>query len=186
MSFVFTEHPILKEVIIVTNAQYKDHRGFFCETFREDEFAQHGISGFVQENFSRSRSPCFRGMHYQLKPMEQGKLVFCACGMVSDYILDIRQGSPTYGTVVSVELNSNEDGFKAVWIPPGFAHGFYAWGEKYANIIYKVTNFYSPSDERCIRVTDPALNIKISPRANISDKDANAPLLKDAENNFFY
>jgi dTDP-4-dehydrorhamnose 3,5-epimerase len=186
MSFIFTPSSKLPEVIVIKLQRFTDERGFFSESFRVDEFEKYGIPSFVQENRSRSIPPTFRGLHYQLNPMAQGKLVYCVSGLITDFIVDIRQGSPTYGEWDRVSLNEHNN--KMVYVPPGFAHGFFAYGKNDAHVLYKVTNYYSKEHERSIRWSDPDIGIVFTDADDlkISDKDANAPLLKDAENNFHY
>ena len=184
MSFTFTSHPELPEIVIVEGKRFKDERGFFTESFRASEFEEHGIPPFVQENHSRSSPPCFRGLHYQLQPRAQGKLVYCVHGFIKDFVVDIRQGSPTFGKWIEIDLDCNNT--KMVYIPPGYAHGFFAYGLHDAHIVYKVTDYYSPEHDRCIRGNDPAIGIPFCGDIKISDKDGSAPLLKDAENNFCY
>jgi len=188
MSFTFSPASELPEVVIIEGRRFKDERGFFSESFRADDFEAHGIPPFVQENHSRSSSPCIRGLHYQLNPKAQGKLVYCISGFIVDVAVDIRKGSPTYGKWVTIPLDVNN--MRAVYIPPGFAHGFFAHGLHDAHVVYKVTEYYSPEHDRCIRWNDPDINLVWGPSPmfalKISDKDANAPLLKDADNNFVY
>ncbi|MDW8036207.1 MAG: dTDP-4-dehydrorhamnose 3,5-epimerase, partial [Candidatus Korarchaeum sp.] len=137
---------------------------------------------FVQVNLSYSKFGVLRGLHYQLKPMEQGKLVTVISGRVIDVALDIRVGSPWYGKHVAVELVPGT----LLWIPPGFAHGFQALEESY--FLYLVTKEYSPQHERCIRWDDPELGIEWPIREGviISEKDSRCPPLKGAETNFKY
>jgi len=184
MSFKFAPHYILPEVIIIEGQRFEDDRGFFSETFRNDEFEQYGIPSFVQDNHSFSSPGCFRGLHYQLAPHAQGKLVRCVNGSIWDYVVDIRKGSPTYGKTIKIDLTDRFN--KMVYIPPGFLHGFYTRGLKDAHVVYKVTNYYSSDHDRNVRWNDPALGIIFNKDASVSLKDLNAPLLKDAENNFNY
>lgn len=184
MSFKFTPHPEMPDVIIVEGQRFEDQRGFYSECFRENEFKQAGIPHFIQESHSRSVSGVFRGLHYQLKPHGQGKLVYCVSGFIMDYVVDIRKGSPTYGKYIKILLG--EDKIKMAYIPLGFAHGFKAYGNFYADVVYKITNYYAPNYERAIRWNDPGIGIHISGKVSVSEKDAKAPLLKDAENNFVY
>ena len=137
-NFVKLEIP---EVILVEPVAFSDERGFFMETYKASEFKRDGIDyDFLQDNHSRSKRGVLRGLHYQLKPAEQGKLVRCIRGRIQDVAVDIRKGSPTYGRWVAVELS--EDNKKMLWIPPGFLHGFVAL-EDDNEIIYKVTKEYS-------------------------------------------
>jgi dTDP-4-dehydrorhamnose 3,5-epimerase len=187
MSFTFTPTHI-PEVIIIDGKRFKDERGFFSESFRVDEFEKNGIPPFVQENHSFSQPPCLRGLHYQLNPKAQGKLVYCVAGSIIDVAVDIRKGSPNYAKWVKVELN--EGNGRMLYIPPGFAHGFLAGGIDGTDVIYKTTEYYSPEHDRCIRPNDPEIGIRWDyvgfECCKMSDKDKNAPLLKDADNNFVY
>jgi dTDP-4-dehydrorhamnose 3,5-epimerase len=190
MSFVFTPNDKIPDVIIIENKIHLDNRGFFSEIFRADEFKNNGLPEFIQENHSMSYPVCIRGLHYQLNPKPQAKLVSCPSGYIIDIAVDIRKGSPTYGDWVAVDLN--QDNGRMLYIPSGFAHGFVAFGALPAHVVYKVSSYYSPKYDRCISWKDPQININWSfPGSkkaiiNISDKDNNAPLLKDAENNFVY
>lgn len=184
MSFKFTPSSVLTEVIIIEGKRFEDERGFFSETFRNDEFEEYGIPPFVQENHSRSSPLCFRGMHYQLNPCAQGKLVRCVSGSIYDFVVDIRKDSPTYGKTIKINLTEHTN--KMVYVPPGFAHGFFSYGLKDVHVLYKVTSYYSPEHDRCICWSDPTFKITLGGHVNVSDKDANAPLLNDVENNFYY
>jgi len=183
MSFDFNPTSGLPGVIVISGRRFSDERGFFSESFRVNEFEKHGIPPFVQENHSRSSPPCFRGLHYQLHPKAQGKLVYCVSGVIKDFAVDIRQGSPTFGKWVEIDLSSSN--MRMVYVPPGYAHGFFAYGLQDAHVIYKVTEYYSPEHDRAIRANDPAIGIPLRDM-KVSEKDLNAPLLKEAENNFFY
>lgn len=181
-NFIKLEIP---EVILIEPTVFSDERGFFIETYKSSEFKKNGIDyDFVQDNHSKSKRGVLRGLHYQLKPMEQGKLVRCIKGRIWDVAVDIRKGSPTYSKWVAVELS--EDNKKMFWIPPGFLHGFVAL-EDNTEIIYKVTKEYSKEHDRGIFWNDPEINIKW-PIDNpiLSEKDKALPLLKEAENNFVY
>ncbi|HOP95656.1 MAG TPA: dTDP-4-dehydrorhamnose 3,5-epimerase [Dictyoglomaceae bacterium] len=181
-NFIKLEIP---EVILIEPTVFSDERGFFIETYKLSEFKKNGIDyDFVQDNHSKSKKGVLRGLHYQLKPMEQGKLVRCIKGRIWDVAVDIRKGSPTYRKWVAVELS--EDNKKMLWIPQGFLHGFVAL-EDNTEIIYKVTKEYSKEHDRGIFWNDPEINIKW-PIDNpiLSEKDKSLPLLKEAENNFIY
>jgi len=191
MSFTFIPTSELPEVVIIEGRRFKDGRGFFSESFRDNEFRMNGIPPFVQENHSRSAPPCLRGLHYQLNPKAQGKLVYCVAGHIVDVAVDIRKWSKTYGKWVKVELDENNG--RMLYIPPGFAHGFLAYGLHIAHVVYKVTEYYSAEHDRCIRWNDPEIGIEWGPQHwydnkafKISNKDAEAPLLKDADNNFVF
>ena len=176
----FTPSPTLPEVIIVEPELFQDGRGFFVEMYHRKKFQEVGIKGnFVQDNRSRSRRGTIRGLHYQLeKP--QGKLVWALVGEVFDVAVDIRKASSTFGKWFGMTLTGENK--KGLYIPPGFAHGFCVLSEE-AEFFYKCSDFYSPEDEWCIRWNDPDLAIDwpIMDNPIISEKDAIAPLFKDAE-----
>lgn len=137
--------------------KYEDERGSFCEIFTE-RFAKglYGRVKFVQENCSVSKPNVLRGLHYQVK-YPQGKMVRCVQGTILDVVVDIRLGSPEFGVWKKVLLNS--DNLESLWIPEGFAHGFYNIGNVPAKVMYQVTNYYSKENERTIRWDDKTLNI---------------------------
>lgn len=161
---------------------FEDERGFFLEAWNAQQFAEKVGSedGFVQDNHSRSRKYVLRGLHYQLNPMAQGKLVRVVKGAVFDVAVDIRASSPSFGEWFGIELS--EDNMKQLWIPPGFAHGFLALTDP-TDLLYKVTEYYSPDHDRSIRWDDPDIGIEwpIEGDPIISEKDADAPYLRDAE-----
>ena len=144
-------------VLMLEPKVFGDARGFFFESFNARDFAAAtGVDlPFVQDNHSRSAQGVLRGLHYQVQH-PQGKLVRVTEGEVFDVVVDIRQGSPTYGKWVGVELS--EDKHQQLWVPPGCAHGFYALSDS-ADFLYKTTNYYAPEFERCIAWDDPALAI---------------------------
>jgi len=147
----------LPGVLLVTPSVFRDERGFFLEWFNEAAFADAGLDAhFVQDNHSRSAKAVLRGLHYQLRH-PQGKLVRAVRGKMFDVVADIRRGSPTFGKWVGVTLDDNE--MTALWIPPGFAHGFCALSDE-VDVTYKCTDFYSPSDERGVLWNDPLLGIR--------------------------
>ncbi|MEM4898403.1 MAG: dTDP-4-dehydrorhamnose 3,5-epimerase [Pyrobaculum sp.] len=169
----------IPDVVLIEYEVFYDSRGFFAELFKESDFRDLGISGFVQLNLSFSKRGVVRGLHYQLRPAEQGKLVYVLVGRVYDVAVDIRRGSPWFGRHVGVVL---EPGV-ALWIPPGFAHGFQALEDSY--FLYLVTNEYSPPHERCIHWDDPEIGIKWPIKeAIVSQKDSKCPPLREAETNF--
>jgi dTDP-4-dehydrorhamnose 3,5-epimerase len=175
----FKSSPTLPEIIIIEPELFQDDRGFFAEMYHKAKFANAGInSDFIQDNRSRSRRETIRGLHYQLR-RPQGKLVWVLFGEVLDVAVDIRRSSPTLGKWVGNVLSSeNKNG---VYIPPHFAHGFCVLSEQ-AEVLYKCTEFYSPDDERIIRWDDPELAIEWPINSPIlSERDMNAPFLKDAE-----
>ena len=163
----------IPEVILFAPRVFGDDRGFFFESYNQRGFRETtGLTlDFVQDNHSRSTRGVLRGLHYQIEPRAQGKLVRVVAGAVFDVAVDIRAGSPTFGHWVGEELSA--DNKRQLWIPPGFAHGFLTLSES-AEFLYKTTDFYSPEHERCIAWDDPDLAIDwplegLSPR--LSDKD---------------
>ena len=184
MKFISTAIP---DVVIIEPAQYEDDRGWFMEAFNEANFhsalKQHGLTippSFVQDNHSYSKKNVLRGMHYQLPPHAQGKLVRVTQGAAYDVVVDIRAGSPTFGQWVGVELNSTNN--YSLWVPAGFAHGFLSLVEE-THFLYKTTDYYHKESERSIRWNDPELAITW-PEVNhllLNSKDESAPFLKQAE-----
>jgi dTDP-4-dehydrorhamnose 3,5-epimerase len=179
MKFIKTEIP---EVVIVEPKVFGDERGYFMETFRQDLFEKNIREiNFIQDNESKSKRGVLRGLHYQLPPFAQSKLVRVIKGSVIDVAVDIRKGSPTFGKYVAVELS--EGNKRQLFIPRGFAHGFLVTSDE-AVFTYKVDNCYSPECDRSIRFDDPDININWNFSKDeilVSDKDKNAPFLKDAE-----
>ena len=161
---------------------FGDDRGAFFESFNETRFR--GATGadvrFVQDNHSISKQGVVRGLHYQLEPHAQGKLVRVAVGAAYDVAVDIRKSSPTFGKWAGVELSATNR--KQFWIPAGFAHGFLAL-EEGTEFLYKTTDFWHGASERSIRWDDPAIGIKwpLNVAPILSGKDAAAPLMRDAE-----
>jgi len=176
------ERLAIPDVILITPRKHVDSRGFFSETFRADAFGARGLGAhrFVQDNHVYStQKGVLRGLHFQLQPRAQGKLVRCTRGAVFDVAVDIRTGSPSYGRHVGVELSAIN--WKQLWIPPGFAHG-YVTLEEQCEVIYKVTDYYSPECDRGIAWDDPALaiNWKLSHTEIISsEKDSKQPRLSE-------
>jgi dTDP-4-dehydrorhamnose 3,5-epimerase len=171
----------LPGVVVVQSPVHGDARGFFVETFHEEEFARLGlVNHFAQDNQSRSSKGVLRGLHYQLH-QPQGKLVRVASGSVFDVAVDIRRSSPNFGKWVGVTLTAG-DGCQ-VWIPEGFAHGFLVLSDV-ADVVYKCTTVYHGPTNFSIRWDDPAIAVDwpIEPgqALSLSDKDRVAPLLKDA------
>jgi dTDP-4-dehydrorhamnose 3,5-epimerase len=157
MPFTFTNVDSLDGLIIVTPYVFNDERGFFMETFRSDEFAKMGIKReFVQDNHSRSLKGVIRGLHFQIDPHEQSKLVRCIKGEIFDVAVDLRKKSDTFGKWYGIVLS--EENKKMLYIPRGFAHGYSTLSEV-AEVVYKVDGFYSREDERGIRFDDPILKI---------------------------
>ncbi|MCU5787475.1 dTDP-4-dehydrorhamnose 3,5-epimerase [Alloalcanivorax marinus] len=170
----------IPDVKLVKPKVFGDERGFFMETWNVRAFAEAGIDAtFVQDNHSRSVQHTLRGLHYQLPPHAQGKLVRVTRGEVFDVAVDIRKGSPTFGQWVGEVLS--EENQHQLWVPPGFAHGFYVISET-ADFQYKCTDFYAPEDERCIRWNDVELNIEwpLSAEPIVSGKDAKGVAFSDA------
>ena len=154
MEFVPTKIP---DVIQIKPKVFEDPRGFFMETYRGDRFAEGGIAqNFVQENHSRSQKGVLRGLHYQIRNT-QGKLVRVVLGEIFDVVVDIRRSSPTFGMWVG-EVLSSENHYQ-LWVPEGFAHGFYVMSEA-AEVVYKVTDYYAPEWERSILWDDPEIGIE--------------------------
>ena len=173
----------IKDVIIIEPQVHGDERGYFTESFREDklnDFLGFKI-GFCQDNESKSSYGVLRGLHYQLAPHAQTKLVRVITGRVLDVAVDIRQGSPTFGKHVAVELTGENK--KQLLVPRGFAHGFVVLSEE-ATFAYKVDNYYSPACDRGIAFDDTFLNIEWKlPIKNmkLSEKDTKQPVFKNAE-----
>lgn len=179
MEFVPTNIP---EVILLRPKVFGDERGFFLETYRADEFIKAGITvTFVQDNHSGSQQGVLRGLHYQIR-QAQGKLVRVISGEIYDVAVDIRRSSPTYGQWTGAHLSA-ENKYQ-LWVPAGFAHGFYVLS-KWAEVTYKVTDYYAPSWERSLLWNDPALGIEW-PLVNgqppaLAAKDAQGKRLAEAE-----
>jgi dTDP-4-dehydrorhamnose 3,5-epimerase len=177
----------LPGVIIVNPAVFGDHRGWFMETYSDSRFIEAGIDmNFVQDNQSFSAAKgTLRGLHYQLNPKAQTKLVRCTRGSIFDVAVDIRKGSPTYGKWFGIELSAENK--NQLLVPKGFAHGFMTLTED-VEVQYKVDELYAPDCDRGILWNDPsiAINWPMDIQPILSAKDENAPLLKDADNNFVY
>jgi dTDP-4-dehydrorhamnose 3,5-epimerase len=171
----------IPDVLTLEPTIYRDARGYFFESWRQDRVASIGIQHpFVQDNHSYSVQGTLRGLHYQLGT-PQGKLVRVVTGTVFDVAVDLRRSSPTYGQWVSETLTASEH--RQIWIPPGFAHGFYTLSDT-ADLVYKCTAYYAPADDRTLRWDDPDLAIPwplVEGRLPmLSAKDAAAPALRDA------
>jgi len=185
MEFIKTDIP---DVVIIKPKVFGDDRGYFTETFREDLFAQQIAikTCFIQDNESRSAYGVLRGLHYQLPPYAQSKLVRVIEGKVLDIAVDIRRGSPSFGQHISVELSAENK--HQLFIPRGFAHGFIVLSET-AIFAYKVDNYYSPECDRGIRFDDPDLAIdwKVNKQQlQLSEKDKVQPLLNESVDLFDY
>ena len=178
MNFIKTEIP---EVIIFEPKVFGDERGFFLESFNQKLFEEAtGLKReFVQDNHSKSSKGVLRGLHYQLPPMAQGKLVRVVQGEVFDVAVDIRKASPTFGKWVGVHLSAENK--RQLWIPEGFAHGFLTLSDT-AEFLYKTTNYYSPKDEGAIVWNDADLAISWPDVGEVlvSGKDQIAPAFKNA------
>ncbi|MBP0604376.1 dTDP-4-dehydrorhamnose 3,5-epimerase [Aeromonas sanarellii] len=168
----------IPDVMLIKHRLYTDERGSFMELFRQQDFTTRcGETNFVQDNLSRSCQGTLRGLHYQIvRP--QGKLVQVISGTIFDVAVDLRRNSPTYGKWVGLHLNADTP--MSLWIPPGFAHGFYVLSEL-ATVLYKCTDYYSPEYERTLHWADPELAIVWPLMENIplvlSDKDRQAPFI---------
>ena len=170
-----------RDVKLLRPARHVDSRGFFSEAYSKRAYAEIGIvNEFVQDNHSLSRKKgVVRGLHFQIDPFAQAKLLRVLRGAVFDVVVDIRTGSPTYGQHIATVLS--EEDWNQIFIPVGFAHGFCTLQEE-TEILYKVDHYYSPAHERGIRWNDPALGIAwpiSKAEAELSDKDKMLPLLAD-------
>ncbi|SCZ67313.1 dTDP-4-dehydrorhamnose 3,5-epimerase [Thiohalomonas denitrificans] len=171
----------IPDVKLIEPAVFGDERGFFMEVWERRKFAEAGIDvDFVQDNHSRSVKGTLRGLHYQLPPHPQGKLVRVTLGEVFDVAVDIRKSSPTFGQWVGEYLSA--DNRRQLWIPPGFAHGFYVTSE-IAEFQYKCTDFYAPDCEASIRWDDADLGIDwpLAGAPLVSAKDGQARTFRRAE-----
>ncbi|WP_311029280.1 dTDP-4-dehydrorhamnose 3,5-epimerase [Mesorhizobium koreense] len=173
----------LDGVVEIVPRRFSDARGFFCETYNASTFADAGISmSFVQDNHSFSAvKGVLRGLHYQLPPRAQDKLVRVTRGAILDVAVDIRRHSPDFGKWVALEVSAEK--WNQILVPKGFAHGFVTLSDV-TEVIYKVTDTYSPGHDRAIRFDDPDIGIDWPlPTAALvlSDKDRNAPLLRAAD-----
>lgn len=172
----------IADIRIILPKIHSDGRGFFLESYRKDALGALGIrADFVQDNHSRSRQGVLRGLHYQIR-RPQGKLVRAASGEVFDVAVDLRKSSPTFGKWIGETLS--EENARQLWIPPGFAHGFYVLSE-WADVVYKVTDYFFAEGDRTLRWDDPALAISWPLRGGagpiLSEKDRNGPLLSEAD-----
>jgi dTDP-4-dehydrorhamnose 3,5-epimerase len=182
------EGTTIEDVLLITPKKFGDHRGYFIETFRADIFeSEVGPFTFVQDNRSYSaEAGTVRGLHFQVHPRAQGKLVSCSSGAFLDVAVDIRAGSPTFGRFTAVELSAQNA--LQLWLPPGFAHGFCTLTADTV-ITYKVTDYYSAEHERGLLWNDPALEIEwpVAPDKTIlSEKDRRQPTLAELPSSFIY
>ncbi|VAW46329.1 dTDP-4-dehydrorhamnose 3,5-epimerase [hydrothermal vent metagenome] len=185
MEFIKTSIP---EVILIKPKIFGDDRGYFIETFRQDKFEAavgHPVD-FIQDNESKSSKGVLRGLHFQLPPFAQSKLVRVIDGKVLDVAVDIRQGSPTFGQYVTAELSAENK--HQLFVPRGFAHGFVVLSDT-AVFAYKVDNYYSPECDRGLAFDEPSLNIDWqieSSELKLSEKDQKQPNLVDLPPSFKY
>ncbi|MFN2197134.1 MAG: dTDP-4-dehydrorhamnose 3,5-epimerase [Anaerolineales bacterium] len=175
-------HTSIASVILVRPQVYGDARGFFMETYQARRFSEAGIPDtFVQDNHSGSRQNILRGLHYQIH-QAQGKLVRVVSGEIFDVAVDLRRSSPTFGKWEGHRLSAANH--EQMWIPVGFAHGFYVLSE-WAEVVYKTTDYYAPEWERTLLWNDPQLGINWPLIAGeipqLSEKDKSGALFKDAE-----
>jgi len=182
ISFMRFQTATISGLLLITPKVFGDERGFFMETYQARSFAEVGIdSSFVQDNHSRSKQGVLRGLHYQIR-QPQGKLVRVILGEIFDVVVDIRRASPTFGKWVGVRLSAENR--QQLWVPSGFAHGFYVLSE-WAEVLYKATDFYAPQWERSILWNDPEIGIAWPLLSDVplslSAKDEQGALLKDAE-----
>jgi dTDP-4-dehydrorhamnose 3,5-epimerase len=172
----------IPEVVLIEPKVFRDDRGFFLETFQTNKYRDAGITlPIVQDNHSGSRQGVLRGLHYQIhKP--QGKLVSVVAGEVFDVAVDLRRSSPTFGRWVGVTLSA--ENHHQIWVPPGFAHGYYAVSD-WAEVLYKVTDFYDPASERTLIWNDPDIAVRWPLRDGrqpvLSPKDVQGLPLSKAE-----
>lgn len=176
----------IEGVYIIEPKVFGDYRGWFTETYSKKKLADQGLNiDFVQDNHSFSaKKGTLRGLHFQINPKAQAKLIRCIRGKILDVAVDIKKGSPTYKKWVSVELS--EENKRQFFIPKGFAHGFVALTDN-VEVQYKVDEYYSPENDRSIRYDDPNIGVNWGiDNPILSDKDIKAPLLKNSDFNFKY
>lgn len=179
MQFTALEIP---DVILLEPRLFSDQRGFFFETYHKEQFREAGLqSDFVQDNHSGSRQGSLRGLHYQIR-QPQGKLVRLVAGEAFDVAVDLRRNSVTFGRWVGVRLSAEKN--NQLWVPPGFAHGFYVLSP-WAEVVYKATDYYAPEWERSLLWNDPAVGIQwpLLPGVEplLSEKDKRGMPLAKAE-----
>lgn len=184
MPLITTEIP---DLLIFEPKIFTDSRGYFFESYNEKIFEEQGINiRFVQDNQSSSSYGVIRGLHYQLNPYAQTKLIRVLSGRILDVAVDMRKGSPTFGKHFDLELSAENK--KQLLVPKGFAHGFSVLSDT-AEVLYKCDEFYNKNSEGGIRFDDPALNINWqipADKAIISDKDKILPVLADCKTNFSF
>jgi dTDP-4-dehydrorhamnose 3,5-epimerase len=168
-------------VLLIEPMVFQDERGFFLESYQKKKFQEAGIDiDFVQDNHSKSCRGTLRGLHYQIR-QPQGKLVRVVAGEIFDVVVDLRRPSPTFSQWTGDYLSA--DNKRMLWVPPGFAHGFYVTSQV-AEVLYKASDYYAPEWERCILWNDPAIGIQWPTQGELpvlSVKDAMGKLLADAE-----
>jgi dTDP-4-dehydrorhamnose 3,5-epimerase len=175
-------HSEIPDVLFIEPQVFEDQRGFFMETYQAQKFTEGGIKySFVQDNHSRSKGRTLRGLHYQIRHV-QGKLVRAIVGEIYDVAVDLRRSSPTFGKWIGVNLSAQNK--RQVWVPPGFAHGFFVVSE-WAEVLYKATDYYDPEAERSIIWDDPTLHIQWpipqDQPPTLSSKDLAGKLFTEAE-----
>ena len=180
------EELAIPDVKLLTPRRFEDARGFFSESFNEKTWKEAGFSAhFVQDNHAYSVDKCVvRGLHFQLPPAQQDKLIRVTRGAILDEAVDIRRESPTFGQHVTAVISA--ENWRQIWVPAGFAHGYVTLDE-HTEVIYKVTNLYAPSLDRGLRWNDPVLQIDWGigeAEAILSEKDRKQPLLADAPDLF--
>ncbi len=184
MPFIKTDIP---DLLVFDPKVFEDSRGYFFESYNEQTFIAEGINiKFVQDNQAKSSYGVLRGLHYQLNPFAQTKLVRVLQGKILDVAVDIRKGSPTYGSVFTIELSAENK--KQLLVPQGFAHGYSVLSET-AEVMYKCDSFYNKQSEGGILYNDTELNIDWQiplDKAIVSEKDIHLPLFVNCENNFIY
>jgi dTDP-4-dehydrorhamnose 3,5-epimerase len=178
----------IEDIFLIVPTKHRDQRGYFSETYRSAFLEAAGVhTEFIQDNHVHSSDlGVLRGLHFQIPPRAQGKLIRCIRGSILDVAVDIREGSPTYGQHVAVELSAAN--WKQIWVPPGFAHGYLTL-EADCEVIYKVTNYYAPDCERGLAWDDPSLGIDWRlPSADLilAEKDRQNPRLAEIEAFFKY
>ncbi|MBY9068556.1 dTDP-4-dehydrorhamnose 3,5-epimerase [Hyphomonas sp. WL0036] len=178
----------IPEIILIKPRRFNDARGYFCETYRESSYREHGVTAaFVQDNHSLSDAPfVLRGLHFQIGASAQAKLIRCTRGAIFDVAVDLRQGSPTFGAHVTAELT--EQNGHQLYVPTGFAHGFCTLTAN-CEVQYKVSTYYDPANDRGLAWDDPSIGIEWPLQGNppiLSGKDTTHPLLSDLPAYFQY
>lgn len=184
MPFIATDIPGL---LIYEPRVFEDSRGYFFESYNQQSFSAEGINiKFVQDNQAKSTYGVIRGLHYQLDPHAQTKLIRVLSGAILDVVVDLRKGSPAFGKVFSIELSAENK--KQLLVPKGFAHGYSVLSET-AEVLYKCDEFYHKESEGGVLYNDPALNIDWqipADKAIVSEKDTKYPGINDCVNNFIF